>query len=140
MDTAISGAEWQVMRVLWANPGATSTDVVQALEAGFDWQPVTIKTLLGRLRKKGYLKMEKIEKKYRYWPCVNEEHHLHAQLTILLENSCSTKNADLVFQLLKQGSFSRKDLEKIAREVEVLLPKAPETIPCHCLPGQCTCH
>ena len=57
MEQPISGAEWQVMRVLWAHPGSTSQFITQALQAGFDWQPATVKTLLGRLRKKHYLRM-----------------------------------------------------------------------------------
>ncbi len=35
------------MRVLWAYPGATSQEIIQALQEGFDWQATTIKTLLG---------------------------------------------------------------------------------------------
>ncbi|WP_193437657.1 BlaI/MecI/CopY family transcriptional regulator, partial [Streptococcus suis] len=59
MEQTISAAEWQVMRVLWAYPGATSQEIIQALQEGFDWQATTIKTLLGRLRKKNYLRMDK---------------------------------------------------------------------------------
>ena len=42
----ISQAEWQVMRVLWAYPHSRSTEVVERLEADFDWKPATVKTLL----------------------------------------------------------------------------------------------
>ena len=52
MEQTISAAEWQVMRVLWAQPGTTSQEIIQALKEGFDWQATTVKTLLGRLRKK----------------------------------------------------------------------------------------
>ena len=52
MEQTISAAEWQVMRVLWAQPGTTSQEIIQALQEGFDWQATTVKTLLGRLRKK----------------------------------------------------------------------------------------
>ena len=55
MEQTISAAEWQVMRVLWAQPGTTSQEIIQALQEGFDWQATTVKTLLGRLRKKNYL-------------------------------------------------------------------------------------
>lgn len=106
MEQPISGAEWQVMRVLWAHPGSTSQFIIQALQAGFDWQPATVKTLLGRLRKKHYLRMEKLETKYHYWPLLAEEDHLRLQLQAILDNSCSTKNASLVASLLELGSFS----------------------------------
>ncbi len=67
-EKSISAAEWQVMRVVWAHSGSTSNYIIRTLQEGFDWQPATIKTLLGRLRKKGYLEMEKIETTYHYRP------------------------------------------------------------------------
>lgn len=139
MEAVISPSEWQVMRVLWAHPGATSQYIIQALQEGFDWQPATIKTLLGRLRKKAYLKMDKEEKKYRYWPLIDEEEHLRLQLQTILENSCSTKNVDLLLELLSAGTYSQKDLQRIRTRIDDKVLTAPEKISCHCLPGQCTC-
>ena len=139
MEQPISGAEWQVMRVLWAHPGSTSQFIIQALQDGFDWQPATVKTLLGRLRKKHYLRMEKVETKYHYWPLLAEEDHLRLQLQAILDNSCSTKNASLVVSLLEQGSYSQSDLQMLQQTIASRLKDAPETLICHCLPGQCTC-
>lgn len=139
MEHAISGAEWQVMRVLWAHPGSTSQFIIQALQAGFDWQPATIKTLLVRLRKKNYLRMDKVETKYHYWAMISEEEHLRIQLQTILENSCSTKNSDLLVSLLETGTFSQTDLKVIGQKVEEMRVSAPVSLSCHCLPGQCTC-
>lgn len=139
MEQTISGAEWQVMRVLWAHPGSTSQFIIQALQDGFDWQPATIKTLLGRLRKKNYLRMEKKEAKYHYWPLVGEQEHLRLQLQIILENSCARKNGDLLLSLLETGSYSQADLQRIRQKVDAALAAAPEVVACNCLPGQCTC-
>ena len=139
MEHPISGAEWQVMRVLWAHPGSTSQLIIQALQDGFDWQPATVKTLLGRLRKKHYLRMEKVETKYHYWALLAEEDHLRLQLQAILDNSCSTKNASLVVSLLEQGSYSQSDLQMLQQTIASRLNDAPVTLICHCLPGQCTC-
>jgi BlaI family penicillinase repressor len=50
----ISDAEWDVMKVVWELGPLTSGEVVRRLEqTGTNWQPRTIKTLLGRLVKKG---------------------------------------------------------------------------------------
>ena len=139
MEHPISGAEWQVMRVLWAHPGSTSQLIIQALQDGFDWQPATVKTLLGRLRKKHYLRMEKVETKYHYWALLAEEDHLRLQLQAILDNSCSTKNASLVVSLLEQGSYSQSDLQMLQQTIASRLNDAPVTLICYCLPGQCTC-
>ncbi|MFZ2669265.1 MAG: CopY/TcrY family copper transport repressor [Streptococcus suis] len=139
MEQAISAAEWQVMRVLWAQPGTTSQEIIQALQEGFDWQATTIKTLLGRLRKKNYLRMAKETSKYHYYPLISEEEHLQAQVELLLATICSTKQGQLVEKLLDTGTFSQKSLENIVSKISQLQKTAPESIVCQCLPGQCTC-
>lgn len=139
MESPISGAEWQVMRVLWAHPGTTSQFIIRGLQDGFDWQPATIKTLLGRLRKKNYLRMEKEGGKYHYWPLMSEAEHLSLQLQTILNNSCSRKNGNLLVSLLELGTYSQSDLKMIQHLLAEHLTHAPESIECHCLPGQCTC-
>ena len=139
MEQAISAAEWQVMRVLWAQPGTTSQEIIQALQEGFDWQTTTIKTLLGRLRKKNYLRMAKETSKYHYYPLISEEEHLQGQVELLLATICSTKQGQLVEKLLDTGTFSQRSLESIVSKISQLQKTAPESIVCQCLPGQCTC-
>ncbi|MGT2951474.1 penicillinase repressor [Streptococcus cuniculi] len=140
MEQMMSAAEWQVMRVIWAHPASTSSQIIAALQEGFDWQATTIKTLLGRLRQKAYLEMKKEGRQYHYYPLVEEKEHVQLQLQILLDAMCSTKNGALVGQLLDMGSFSRADLEDLREQIEHQLPTAPESLECHCLAGQCTCH
>ena len=139
MERTISAAEWQVMRVLWAQPGTTSQEIIQALQEGFDWQATTVKTLLGRLRKKNYLRMAKETSKYHYYPQISEEEHLQGQVELLLATKCSTKQGQLVEKLLDKGTFSQKSLENIVSKISQLQKTAPESIVCQCLPGQCTC-
>lgn len=127
------------MRVLWAQPGTTSQEIIQALQEGFDWQATTVKTLLGRLRKKNYLRMAKETSKYYYYPLISEEEHLQGQVELLLATICSTKQGQLVEKLLDTGTFSQRSLEKIASKISQLQKTAPESIVCQCLPGQCTC-
>jgi len=139
VEKTISAAEWQVMRVLWAQPGTTSQEIIQALQEGFDWQATTVKTLLGRLRKKNYLRMAKETSKYHYYPLISEEEHLQGQVELLLATICSTKQGQLVEKLLDTGTFSQKSLENIVSKISQLQKTAPESIVCQCLPGQCTC-
>ncbi|MBF0786745.1 MULTISPECIES: CopY/TcrY family copper transport repressor [unclassified Streptococcus] len=140
MEQMISAAEWQVMRVIWACPGRTSSQIITALQEGVDWQATTIKTLLGRLRKKAYLEMKKEGSQYRYYPLVEEREHVQIQLQNLLDTMCSTKNGELVGQLLEMGQFSRSDLQVLATQIANQLPNAPHSLQCSCLAGQCTCH
>ncbi len=46
---SISDAEWEVMKVLWAQSPATAEKVVKALESKTTWKPKTVMTLINRL-------------------------------------------------------------------------------------------
>ena len=56
-NTHITDAEWEVMRVVWANDRVTSKKVISVLEEKMDWTQSTIKTILGRLVEKGVLNL-----------------------------------------------------------------------------------
>lgn len=49
----ISDAEWEIMRVIWTNEPVTSRTITEVLSEKMDWKAATIKTLIGRLVKKG---------------------------------------------------------------------------------------
>lgn len=66
----ISDAEWTVMDVLWDRSPLASSEVVERLEPTTEWRPRTIKTLLGRLVKKGFLGYQEDGPRYLYHPRV----------------------------------------------------------------------
>lgn len=48
----ITDAEWEIMRVVWANNEVTSKFVAEVLCKKMKWKQATIKTLLNRLLEK----------------------------------------------------------------------------------------
>lgn len=135
----MSQAEWQVMRVLWANPGATSAQVVNGLSQNYDWQAVTIKTLLGRLKNKGLVTVEKQGKAFQYYALITEKAQLCQSLKTLQTSICNTRHIDLVTILLETGEFSQSDLEQISQCALRKYTQAPERLACNCASSQCTC-
>lgn len=69
---AVSEAEWEVMRVLWAKAPQTTNQVVEALTPLKSWKPKTIHTLLRRLVEKKALEAEKQGREFSYTPRVSE--------------------------------------------------------------------
>ena len=65
----ISGAEWEVMKVLWDLAPLTGAEVAERMRA----HPKTIKTLLARLVKKGALKYTEEANRYLYRPVYPRE-------------------------------------------------------------------
>lgn len=77
--SGISDAEWEVMEVLWDEAPLTSRDVVDRLLEVTDWSPKTIKTLLGRLVRKGALAYAEQGNRYLYSPAVARKDAIRAE-------------------------------------------------------------
>lgn len=62
------------MKAFWEQPGTTAQDVIAALSSTKpEWTAATIKTLIGRLLRKGALRHEQEGKAYRYFPLYSEQ-------------------------------------------------------------------
>ncbi len=76
MERNISGAEWAIMRALWAcGEPMTSAEIVARAEDGSGRSPRTIKTLLQRLVAKGFVdyKVDSADSRvYHYSATVSE--------------------------------------------------------------------
>ncbi|MGH2335515.1 BlaI/MecI/CopY family transcriptional regulator, partial [Enterococcus faecalis] len=68
----ITDAEWEVMRVIWAQGKSTSREVQPLLNEKKECKSTTVKTLLSRLTDKVLVVTEKAGNKYIYYPLVEE--------------------------------------------------------------------
>ena len=72
----LSKAEFDVLDALWINYPATASQIIERLSDDKQWHEKTIKTLLGRLVKKGALTFEKDGRQYIYTPCMERAEHI----------------------------------------------------------------
>ena len=75
----ISEAEYQVMKIIWANAPVSTNEVVEKLLETSTWSPKTIQTLLSRLVKKGIIDYKKDSRIFVYTPLVKEEEYLEQE-------------------------------------------------------------
>ncbi len=140
MKAIMSQAEWQVMRVLWAHPGSGSSQIIDFLQADFDWKPSTVKTLLTRLKDKGLIEAQADGKRFVYRALASEEQELEKLGQEWLANQCQTKHGQHLLQLLQHASLTQSDLERLIAWAQEAQATAPVSLTCNCLPGQCDCH
>lgn len=133
----ISDSEWEVLRVLWANPQSDSKTVCEILGESKGWQNSTIKTLLGRLVKKQALSTIKKGNKYYYSPLVSEDSVIVSATETLFSHICAKKIGQTIAEMIEQAPLTAADYQLLQ---EVLSKKETvETIKCNCIPGQCNC-
>ena len=123
---AISEAEYQVMKVLWAAPGRLNTNqVVEELEAYTAWKPKTIHTLLSRLVKKGALQYEKDGRVFVYTPLVEESRVLAQENDSFLKRFYNGELNPMVVNLLQEDRLSDEDIAKLRRILDEKLAGKP---------------
>lgn len=112
---SISEAESAVLAVLWERGTATAEDVVAVLAKPRDWQESTVKTLLGRLLKKGAVRAEKDGRRFIYSPTLAREDWLSQESESLLDRLYDGRVAPLVAHFCRHRKLSKRDIRELKR-------------------------
>lgn len=139
-EVHISSAEWEVMRVVWTMEQTTSNEIIAVLSGKMEWKPATIKTLVGRLVKKGMLDTEKSGRKYLYSAAVTEKESVKESGKDFLSQICAKKRGNTLASMVEDSLLSQQDIEQLELILTEKKKTAPESVPCQCVPGQCDCH
>lgn len=136
----ITNTEWQVMRIIWANDGSTSREIMNALAKKFEWTPSTVKTLLSRLVEKGCLTTKKTGNKFSYFAVLTEAASVNQIVEDINEKTCATKLPALISDLIAQHQFTLADLNQLEVLIQAKKNQAVESVEsvaCDCV--QCAC-
>jgi len=111
----ISEAEWQVMKVVWANSPCTSNQIIDALAQSTDWNPKTIKTLISRLVNKNVLGYKEDGRRYLYYSLIQEEECIKAENQSFLSKVYNGALKSLLVSFIKESDLSKEDIEDLKR-------------------------
>ncbi len=139
-DQTISKAEWQVMRVIWAHPETTSSFIIEVLTKKYSWKTSTIKTLINRLQKKGFITITNTKRPYHYVALISEHEHLTKEIDYLFKNICTNKKEQLLGEFIQKNTFTKKQITYLQLILNEKKQTAVDHINCDCPFGQCNCH
>ncbi|HJB24932.1 MAG TPA: CopY/TcrY family copper transport repressor [Candidatus Jeotgalibaca pullicola] len=139
IDSKITDAEWEVMRVIWTNQPITSKFISEVLVDKMNWKPATIKTLIGRLVEKGFVSTEQEGNRYLYSATKTESESIHKMTKEVIDHVCATKVGSVLADLIEQSLLSKDDVKRLEEVIQSKKADAVEAVPCNCLPGQCDC-
>lgn len=115
----ISDAEWEVMRICWREPApCTANEIVEALKLTTDWKPNTIKTLIGRLVKKGILGFKEEGRIYLYYPLVAEQKCIKEESESFLTRVFGGAVKPMLVTFLQEEKLTRDDIEELKQLLE----------------------
>lgn len=135
----ITAAEWEIMRVIWAQGPSKSTTVYHILNGKLGWSESTVKTLLARLVAKGALTTKRLGRSFIYEALLEEEKGFNVQLELLFGKLCQTKHANVIGQLIENLALTRDDFELIEQTLSAKENDLVPVVKCDCFVGQCTC-
>lgn len=97
----ISDAEWKVMEIAWEDPPVTAQQVLDALGEREGWKSQTVKTLIGRLVKKGVLTFQTEANRYLYSPSLTREQAVASETGDFLDRITQGSVAPLLSHLVQ---------------------------------------
>jgi BlaI family penicillinase repressor len=109
----ISDAEWEVMKVLWESSPRTASEVVDALCEPMQWHPKTVKTLLGRLVKKGVVRFREEGNRYLYRPAFERDRYVEQESRSFVDRVFGGDATPMLVHFVETMKLSDADLEEL---------------------------
>ena len=109
----ISEAEWEVMNVLWESSPQSATEVADALCDRMKWHPKTVKTLLGRLVKKGALRYREEGNRYLYRPALSRDRYIDDESRTFLDRVFGGNITPAVVHFVESVKLSDDDVQEL---------------------------
>ena len=111
----ISGAELDVMQILWKHNKAMKVqDVCDELENN-KWEYRTVATLLLRMKEKGAVTSYKENKANYYTPVLDKDSYTKSQTKTFVQKLYNGSAKDLAVSLFKSDEMSKDDIEEIRK-------------------------
>lgn len=83
MTISVTEAESEVLAALWRRGPLSAKPLIEEVKSAQDWGEATIKTLLGRLMKKGAVLSERVDGRQQYRALVSRQDYVRSQIDAL---------------------------------------------------------
>ena len=107
---SLSGAEWEVMKVIWERGPSAARDVYAALPEEVNWASKTVKTLLSRLVAKGALDYEQIGNSYLYRAVVERSQMTRHEVRGVLGRVMGAAVSPVLANFIEEAELSDKEI------------------------------
>lgn len=81
---AVTEAESAILSALWRHGPLSFASLIEAVKAENAWGDATIKTLLGRLMRKGAVRSERDDGRQRYHAAIERRDYLDGEVDVLV--------------------------------------------------------
>ncbi|GLB46387.1 uracil phosphoribosyltransferase [Philodulcilactobacillus myokoensis] len=132
----ITNSEWKIMRVIWTLGHSTSKQITSLLSEKEDWKASTVKTLLRRLDRKGFLKIVRKGRTYVYYSKIDEQTAANDAVLNIFHNICAMHAGKALNSVIQNVPISKNDIQVLIQTLHQKAKTAPDKVPCNCLKHQ----
>lgn len=112
---SLSGAEWEVMKVIWGHGPLAARDVFAALPDDVSWAYKTVKTLLSRLVAKGALDYEQIGNSYLYRAAIERDQMTRKEMRGVFSRVMGEALSPVLAHFIDEADFSDEEILHLKR-------------------------
>lgn len=123
----VTDAELAILRQLWSESPATIRQVTDALYDGTDSDYATVKKLLARLEKKGFVRRDSTSTAHAFEATLTQDELLGLRLQGLADNLCEGSRTPLLMHLLRTDELTAKERSELRQLIEQLDRPATRT-------------
>ena len=109
----ISDAEWEVMEIIWTRSPISGNEVAEQLSENHQWHLRTVKTMLGRLTRKGAITYQKDKKAYLYSPVIERKNYIQHISRRLVQRLFKGDNSLALTHFVESTNLSRKEIDDL---------------------------
>ncbi len=109
----LSGAETEILRLVWEKGSATVQNVCEMLPRRRKIAYATVQTLLRRLEKKGYIRHETVGKAHVFMPAAKQDDVISKAVGSFLDKLFGGDPVPLMQYLAKHDKITADDVEEL---------------------------
>ncbi len=109
---SISQSEAEVLKILWCNSPLDALQITTGINNP-DWSPVTVKTLINRLLKKGYLGFSKQGRSYLYHPTITQKEYQQDENQSFITRMYNGKLSSLIAAFSNHENLNKNEIGEI---------------------------
>ena len=124
-ERELTGAEWDIMKVVWEREPCTAGDVQEAVAEVRGWAYSTVKTTMDRMVKKGILKLKRVRNLQLFEARLSRAEVATGELRRLLDRAFDGAVAPMVNHLVENEDLSAEDLAALRQMIEQTVREGP---------------
>ncbi len=117
-EVRIPEGELEVMKVLWEHSPQTLPEIVRNVQSSNPWEAVTVKTMLGRLVRKSFVRQSGSRRSYQYEPLVSKAAALKSAGRQFMDRLFDGAPAAMISFFIRSGELSPAEIQEIGRLID----------------------